>query len=114
MELHEVVKFSKLRSIYLTGKKLLTAHTTPNIICRGVDTLTDSNINSMAAGAVMMMTMTATAAAVATAVTMAVTMMVVAAVADAASVASPTTTPKHTTIFPVYSIMEYSAHTQCQ
>jgi len=48
----------------------------------------DSNINRMAAGAAMMMTMTA-ATAVATAVTMAVTMMVVAAVAEAASVAAP-------------------------
>ncbi len=43
----------------------------------------------MAAGAAMMMTMTAAAAAVATAVTMAVTNMVVAAVAEAASVAAP-------------------------
>jgi hypothetical protein len=49
----------------------------------------DSNINRMAAGAVMMITMTAAAAAVATAVIMAVTMMVVAAVAEAASVAAP-------------------------
>ncbi len=49
----------------------------------------DSNINRMAAEAVMMMSMTLAAAAVATAVTMAVTMMVVAAVAEAASVAAP-------------------------
>jgi hypothetical protein len=49
----------------------------------------DSNINRMAAGAAIMMTMTAAAAAVATVVTMAVTMMLVAAVAEVASVAAP-------------------------
>jgi hypothetical protein len=57
--------------------------------CCGNNNVGDSNINTMAAGAAMMMTMTAAAAAVATAVTMAVTMMVVAAVAEAASVAAP-------------------------
>jgi hypothetical protein len=57
--------------------------------CCDINNVGDSNINRMAAGAAMMMTMTASAAAVATAVTMAVTMMVVAAVAEAASVAAP-------------------------
>ena len=59
-----------------------------NANCFDNNNVGDSNINRMAAGAAMMMTMTA-ATAVATAVTMAVTMMVVAAVAEAASVAAP-------------------------
>ncbi len=66
----------------------------------------DSNINRMAAGVAMMMTMTAAAVAVATAVTMAVTMMVVAAISSSTNGECPTTTPKPTTIFTDYSILE--------
>jgi len=89
----------------------------------GNNNVGDSNINRMAAGAAMMMTMTAAvAAAVATAVTMAVTMMVVEAVAEAASVAAPMVRAKanpqpHPNLqqyFRYIPFLEYSAHTQCQ